>query len=63
MPEIVGEDVVYSMSASEFANQMKPYFELNIGYIGSCCGSNSEFTKELRRLADSIEVKIIRIIK
>ena len=57
MPEIVGEDVVYSMSASEFANQMKPYFELNMGYIGSCCGSTPEFTKELRRLADSIEVK------
>lgn len=56
MPEIVGEDVVYSMSASEFANQMKPYFELNMD-IGSCCGSTPEFTKELRRLADSIEVK------
>ena len=60
MPEIVGEDVVYSMSASEFANQMKPYFELNMGYIGSCCGSTPEFTKELRRLADSIEVKNIK---
>ncbi len=56
MPEIVNEKVTYSMSASEFALQMKPYLDLNIGYIGSCCGSNPTFTKELRKLVDQVGI-------
>lgn len=54
MPKVIDEEVLYSMSANEFAAQMKPYLDLNLGYLGSCCGSTPEFTKELRKLVDEV---------
>lgn len=55
LPTIKGEKTHFTMGAEEFAQAMKPYLEMGIPIIGSCCGSTPAFSKALREMVSSFE--------
>lgn len=50
MPELVNGQVVYRVSAEDFARHMQNILESGASIIGSCCGSTPAFTEELAKL-------------
>ena len=42
----------YNISAEEFTEIMKSYLELEPMFIGGCCGTDPDFIRGLRRIAD-----------
>lgn len=48
-PELVGDDVVYSMDAEGFAKFVPRLFRAGANIIGGCCGTNSEHIKAMSR--------------
>ncbi len=53
LPTIQEEKTHFTMGAEEFARAMKPYLELGVPIIGSCCGSTPAFSKALHELVHS----------
>ena len=47
MPDSDGS---YALTPAAFAQQMLPYWELNVKVAGACCGSNPDFIRELKRV-------------
>ncbi len=55
LPQVVGEDTVYSLSEQNFAEQMREIIQdAHPSIVGGCCGTNPEYTKALRKIIDSI---------
>ncbi|MBA1336335.1 MAG: 5-methyltetrahydrofolate--homocysteine methyltransferase [Firmicutes bacterium] len=53
LPIMKDGKAVYSMDAETFKTKMEPYFQLGINLLGSCCGSTPDYTRSLRKRADS----------
>ncbi len=45
IPELVGDETVYNVTASDYAAAVSKIADLGFGILGGCCGSNPEFIK------------------
>ncbi len=57
LPQESGGKTVYSLSAADFAKQMKPLVEAGARVVGGCCGTTPEYIKELVKITENIPVK------
>lgn len=48
LPEIDGSKVVYTMTADEFARQVRRLIDAGANIVGGCCGSSPDFIRAIR---------------
>lgn len=53
LPEIVDGIAKYNITPNEFGECILEYVKNGVSIIGGCCGTNPEFIKELRNIADN----------
>ena len=53
LPTISFGEAIYDISAVEFSTWVSEFIKEGVSIIGGCCGTTSEFIKELRALADN----------
>lgn len=58
LPEFKEGVVSYPLGPKGFVDALKPYFELGIHLIGSCCGSTPAHTKEIKQRTKEITLPI-----
>ncbi len=46
------EHIQCGVSPKEYIETIKPFLKINPSFIGSCCGSSPEHTKEIKRIID-----------
>jgi 5-methyltetrahydrofolate--homocysteine methyltransferase len=54
LPEFKEGVVRYPLGPKEFVDALKPYFEVGIHLMGSCCGSTPAHTREIKERAGDI---------
>ena len=47
MPDLVGTEVVYHMTPSEFAGHARRLVDAGADFVGGCCGTTPEFIAAL----------------
>lgn len=47
IPKIIGGEIVYPMSADEFADTLPSILDAGADFVGGCCGTSPEFIREL----------------
>jgi len=52
LPEVVDEKTIFYTSAREFVKFVPELIQAGADFIGSCCGSDQEFVKEIRKVVD-----------
>lgn len=53
LPELKDDTTFYNITSSEFAYYAEQMIKNGVNIIGGCCGTNPEFIKNLRQIADS----------
>lgn len=53
LPSLSFGETVFDVSAKEFVKTVEEFVDLGVSVIGGCCGTTPEFTKGLRKIADS----------
>jgi len=49
LPDLIGREVVYAMTPTEFAGHAAALAEAGAGFVGGCCGTNPDFIAEIAR--------------
>lgn len=49
VPQIVGDQIVYAVSAAEFAAHAPELIEAGANFIGGCCGTSPEYIRAIRQ--------------
>ena len=52
LPEVKDEKTIFYTTAQEFVEFVPEMIQAGANFIGACCGSDQEFVKEIRRIAD-----------
>ncbi|MDD6795798.1 MAG: homocysteine S-methyltransferase family protein [Clostridiaceae bacterium] len=53
LPKISMGEAIYDISADDFEYYVKKFVDEGVSIIGGCCGTNPEFIKRLRNIADN----------
>ena len=52
LPEVEDEKTIFYTSAQEFVEFVPEMIQAGANFIGACCGSDQEFVRQIRRIAD-----------
>lgn len=52
LPEVEDEKTIFYTSAQEFVESVPELIQAGADFIGACCGSDQEFVREIRKIAD-----------
>lgn len=56
LPDIIDGKTVYNVKPSDFSKVIEGFVDIGVSVIGGCCGTTPQFTKNLRKIADSKKV-------
>jgi methionine synthase I (cobalamin-dependent) len=52
LPEVEDEKTIFYTTAQEFVTSVPEMIQAGANFIGACCGSDREFVRQIRRIAD-----------
>ena len=52
-PEVEDEKTIFYTTAQEFVASVPEMIQAGANFIGACCGSDQEFVKAIRKIADT----------
>lgn len=53
LPKISFGETYYDLTVEEFIKYINKFIDMGVSIVGGCCGTTPEFTKALRKIADS----------
>jgi methionine synthase I (cobalamin-dependent) len=53
LPEVEDEKTIFYTTAQEFVASIPEMIQAGADFIGACCGSDQEFVREIRKIADA----------
>ena len=56
LPDIIDGKTVYNVNPLDFSKVIEEFVDIGVSIIGGCCGTTPQFTKNLRKIADSKKV-------